>query len=301
MSKIEVELPAHLSYSQASNLQKCSWQYALGRLLRAPEEPSWAATGGSAVHAATEEWDLETLKDNWITDPKVLEEFWIKAFDEAIDKALQYTEYPVEQWRASGRASKQWPNKEDRAWWDDNGPGMVKSWVNWRMNNPAWELAWLPDPETGEAVAGIEVPGNVILAGLPVKFYIDRVLSNQDGQLLIVDLKSGREPDDATQLGTYHVGLRQQYDVTSTWGTYWMARTGMTTTFEDMRMWPDVRVEYTYEVARKTQEEGLLIAKRSSMCSGCSVRDSCYAYNGKNSDNFPLPWEVKVKPRALSS
>ena len=291
-------LPEHLSFSQKSTTQKCSWQYVLGRLLHAPERSSWASVGGTAVHSATEQWDLWTLEDRWVTDPKILEDLWIEHFDKAIAEEAQYAKYPIEEWRASGRQSKLWPDKENRAWWDDHGPAFVKAWVNWRMNNPALQIAELVNQQTGEVVPGIEVPGIITLANRPIKLYIDRVFVNGDGVYFVVDLKSGSHtPDDAGQLGTYNVGLTDVYGISAGWGSYWMARTGGGTPWEDMRMWPRERLDHEYKVTREIQEQGLVTATRSSLCSGCSVRDACYAVNGKDSDNYPLPWEVSIEPR----
>ena len=79
------------------------------------------------------------------------------------------------------------------------------------------------------------------------------------------------------------------------WGAYWMGRTGSTSEPEDMRLWPRERLDHLYRVTREQQERGLFLPKKSNMCSGCSVRDYCFAVNGAQSDTVPTPWELVVE------
>jgi hypothetical protein len=43
-------------------------------------------------------------------------------------------------WRAGGRATKQYPNKEDESWWMSEGPTMVHNYYNWRLGNPNLDI-----------------------------------------------------------------------------------------------------------------------------------------------------------------
>lgn len=293
-----IVLPSRTSYSQANSMQTCSWRWALEKGFHVPQRPTWATVGGGAVHQATEWWDHWTLAGRWETDTAAVAKLFQDAFDKEIAERLEREpDYPVDTWRASGRASKQWPNKEDEGWWRENGPSHVMSWVTWRTNNPSWEIV----NEESIGLLGIEVEVKTTFAGSEWIGYIDRVFHRNETELLIVDLKSGREPDSQEQLGGYKVGLEDQFGVTATWGAYWMSRTGSTSQFEDMRMWPRERVEYTYKVVRAQQERAEFLPKKSMMCSGCSVRDYCFAVNGAQSDTIPVPWEVSVEipgPRA---
>ena len=291
-----VKFPAHLSHSQVSSLQTCGWRYTLEKGLHVPQQPSWATVGGGAVHTATEWWDNWTLNDQWVTDRPAIEELFNKAFDQEIAKRLeQEPDYTKEQWRASGRASKAWPEKENEAWWRHEGPAMVMSWVTWRINNSQWEIAMLPGAG-GEARPGIELECKPTIGGIQVIQYVDRLFSNRDQtQLLVVDIKSGREPDSAQQLGSYGLGLEESFDVTPSYGTYWMARTGSTTTLEDMGLWTRERLDHIYATADEIRRRNLLLPKKSMMCSGCSVRDACFEVGGKDSDNYPAPWQINIE------
>lgn len=302
--KTVVTLPAHLSYSQASSMQTCSWRWVLERGLHVPQQPSWATVGGSAVHTATEWWDNWTLADEWVTDRGEIEKLFHKAMDESIEERLKFEpDFTKDQWRASGRASKAWPNKENEDWWRSEGPSQVMSWVTWRMNNPQWEIATvyeLGGPQAGQPVPGVELKVDAVIGGVQVVGYIDRLFHRNQTELLVVDIKSGaREPESKEQLGTYRVMIEETYGVTPTWGAYWMSRQGGTTEFEDLNLWPKVRLDHTYSTVRRQQEEGMFLPKVTGMCNGCSVRDYCFAVNGAQSDTVPTPWEVSVvKPES---
>ena len=286
-----IKLPQHMSYSQMSSMQTCSWRWALERGFHVPQQPSWATVGGSAVHLATEWWDNWTLTGVWESDRNRIVKLFNDAFDQSIEERLkQEPDFTKDQWRASGRASKAWPNKEDENWWRENGPSQVMSWVTWRTNNAGWEIATLGDKP------GIELDFLVEIGGVKVRGYIDRLFHRNETELLVLDLKSGaREPESSDQLGTYKIGLEEQYGVTPTWGTYWMSRSGGTTELVDMSLYPKVRLDHSYSLTRKQQELGMFYPRKTAMCSGCSVKQFCYAANGSESDTLPLPWEISVE------
>lgn len=297
MTEPTIVLPPHSSYSQAASMQTCGWRWFLERGLRVPQRPSWATVAGGAVHKATEWWDNWTLSDRWEMDTTVIDQLFHNAFDEEIEERLkQEPDYTKDEWRASGRRSAKWPDKENEAYWRAEGPAHVRSWVTWRTNNPQWEIVNL------ETVVGIELDVKAEIGGVAVRGFIDRLFHRNESELLVLDLKSGaREPDSADQLGTYRVLLEETYGISPTWGTYWMSRTGSTTAFEDLSLWPKERLDYTYRSVRAQQERAEFLAKKTNMCSGCSVRDYCFAVNGAQSDTIPLPWEVTVALPDVSS
>ena len=296
-----VQIPEHLSHSQASTLSKCAGQWYLERGLKLPGRPGWAQIAGSAIHSASEEWDLNLIKTGHASeDPDYLRDLFEAAFENEITKTLQFSEYPQEEWRASGRASKAWPNKEDETFWRTNGWEHVRSWAAWRINNP-WEIAQLPAGD-GTLVWGIEVEFLTHTPdGIPVRGFVDRVLA-QGNDLMVLDLKSGTyTPDSSAQLGTYAYGLDHEYGVRPKWGCYWMSRTGSTTVPVDLDLWTDRRVEYSFASAREQQLAGRFPYSPSNLCSGCSVNRYCAEYGGDLAHTVPQPWEQSSKPVLLSS
>ena len=51
-------MPEHISYSSLTTWLECGWLYFLSRIANAPEKPAIWNLGGSAVHKATELYDL---------------------------------------------------------------------------------------------------------------------------------------------------------------------------------------------------------------------------------------------------
>lgn len=196
------------------------------------------------------------------------------AFAQEKAEQLAKTAIPESQWRTAGRATKANPNKEDEAWWLANGPEMVQRWIDWRQGS-GWTL-W----ETPDGRPAVELALNVRMGGVPVKMYIDRVFVTPEGQLVVLDLKSGsREPGDSVQLGFYARGMELTFGIRPQYGTYWMARTGSTGQMHDLEHhaeWLDDAVA-DWDRARRAN---LFIPHVDQMCGYCSVRDYCKAVNG---------------------
>lgn len=58
----EIQIPAHVSYSQFVEWSKCGKAYELKKLLGLAEQPAWWSIGGHGVHAATETFDRKLLE-----------------------------------------------------------------------------------------------------------------------------------------------------------------------------------------------------------------------------------------------
>ncbi len=52
-----------------------------------------------------------------------------------IDEKAAATDTIPSAWRAGGRATKAYPEKENDIWWQDNGPQMVDNFIQWWRNN----------------------------------------------------------------------------------------------------------------------------------------------------------------------
>jgi hypothetical protein len=110
--------------------------------------------------------------------------------------------------RVAGRATKLNPNKEDAAWWYEQGSVWTDNYILWRKNNPNWKI-WT----TPQGAKAIELELNPVISGVPVKMFIDRIFE-VDGKLVIVDLKTSRaRPQSDLQLGFYKVGVEMMLGV----------------------------------------------------------------------------------------
>ena len=285
MSLVPRPLPTHLSFSQLGSFTHCGEAYRLTKRFGVAETPAWALLGGSAVHHLTELLDIaDHGRDVKVpTFPEQLQK--------EIDEQVRRTGLTEDCYRASGRSSKQWPNKEDKGWWLANGPAMVSRWQSFVRSVP-WDIAELPDVN-GELAPAVEVELDIKVAGTTIKAFVDRVFQHrQTGELITLDLKSGaNDPPSANQLGLYKVGLEQAFGRPIRWGYFWSARSGVTSQPYDLSEFTHERVEWEYETFRFARDRGLYLANPGQACSYCQVKDYCYVQYGPLADTIPRPWD----------
>jgi putative RecB family exonuclease len=164
---------------------------------------------------------------------------------------------------------------------------MLRRWSTWRLNS-GWEIARIGDQWA------VELSFDVEIGGVTVRGYIDRVFQRGD-DIAVVDLKSGRLPDDYGQLATYRRGLREVFGCDPQWGAFWLAREGGTGQFHDLRAYGEERLDYEYRMARQ-QQLGVDFRPKVSMGCGswCSMRDFCPAVGGALAATVPMPWDENI-------
>jgi putative RecB family exonuclease len=170
------------------------------------------------------------------------------------------------------------------------GPVYVANWITWRSQafHDGWQWFLLPNGEPA-----IEVPVEIDFDNVLVKGYIDRVMVNPNGEVVVVDLKSGsRVPASTLQLGTYALGVKRKFDVTATLGSYWMARTGQLTEPASLLHYTPEIVGGWYGSAKKAIEAEVFIPHVGPFCGSCAVSPYCTAVGG---DPAPL---TKLKKMA---
>lgn len=197
---------------------------------------------------------------------KYWEEAWTK------QQAEQSAKTTVDQalWKASGRATKANPDKENNVWWSTNGSDMVDRWIEWRNGDHPWVL-WEPTP----GIPAIELVVNPIWNNIPVKMIIDRVMINPDGELVVVDIKTGsRTPMSDLQLGFYAVGIEALFGIRPQYGAYWMAREGGIKELVNLDKYTTediIDMITKFDLARKAE----IFLPNMSHCVMCSVKDKC--------------------------
>lgn len=219
--------------------------------------------------------------------------YWEGFLKEARERSPEYDE--ADYYR-SGRASKANPNKEDAAWWAENGPIFVERWTAWRESS-GLRVAEFPGTE-GEAVPGIELEvwaetdHPVEYAGkwpyitdrLRVRSIIDRVFVDADDALLIVDLKTGSHTAPwPLQMALNNLCLVSQYgeEYRAKWAGFWKARTGGVDHWFDLSIYSD---EFLWDLVAKAKEirdRQLFIPNPNNLCtSACGVKQFCTAMGG---------------------
>lgn len=198
-----------------------------------------------------------------------------QAFDEEKDNDLRKTGVDPSQWRAGGRISKAWPNKEDELWWRTNGPGMVTAYKEWRESTP-WAIYITP-----AGLPAIELELHPVIKGVPVKMFIDRVFITPNGEPVIVDLKTGsRTPDSDLQLGFYRVGLEKVLGIQANLGAYWMSRQGGVTPLADLSRYDEHLIGTMLNDFNRAVENEIFLPHLSSSCKTCGVNRACAAFGG---------------------
>lgn len=260
-------LPAHLSHSALTTFLSCGHKYYLSRVVKSPEDPAWWFIGGNAVHSASEEYDWCDWNGADVPSDTNL---FMDAFAEHTALTLDSIGEDVPSgWRAGGRVSKAWPEKENDDWWMANGPSMVDNWVKWR-NGCGWSLFELNGRPAIELGIDFEVDGEYA-----VKMFIDRLMVNEHGELVVVDLKSGSSsPKSDLQLAMYAYGCEKILGVRPKWGTFWKAREGTTTPLVDLDAFPSEKVEFIVSGFDKLRKSGIFLPNLDE-CGYCGFKNIC--------------------------
>lgn len=204
---------------------------------------------------------------------------WTDYWNQQLADELEDTrsgDYQPEQFYISGRTSKLFPNKEDPSWWALKGPGFVQAWVAWR-DNCGMDIWTTP---TGEPAIELEAPAN--RGDLELVQVIDRVFIDQEGDLRILDLKTGSTtPAWPRQLALNNLGLIQQFGRAARWGGFWSARKGAVE-WSDLRIYDEDWLWNQVRMAREIRDQQLFVAQPTNLCkSACGVAPYCKAMGGE--------------------
>ena len=257
---------SHLSVSQLKSILRCGEAFRLEKV-GFPQVPAVYLAGGSAFHSASERLDIALFEGLPVDEDKA-SNFWFDAWDYQYTKALAQ-EPDTDLWRKGGRASKALPNREDVEFWRDKGREMVLAYLAYRKVSDfqVWEL---PD-ET----PGIEVPVRATLGDAEVIGYIDRILVSPAGELVVRDLKTGKAPPDAIQLGTYAEMVDQSFGIRPRWGDYYLSRDARPTTPVDLTPYSHEYLLAEYNKIDLMRKQGLYLVNEGQHCISCGVKAGC--------------------------
>lgn len=266
-----------LSYSQLSSLRKCSEQYRLERS-GFPQPPACYLIGGSAFHQATEDYDRHVYEHGKFQVDDDAQAYMVQRWRHHLDTEMLNAlavEPDVTLWRRGGRASKEYPNKEDILWWTVQGEEMCTAYARY-MQDSDWTIWTTPEGEPA-----IELNLSVELGDVTVRGSIDRMMVTPGGELVCRDLKtSSRKPDDDTQLGTYAVMMELTYNVRPSFGDYFLARNGGPSVPLPLGYYTRSMLQSEYETAGRIRSQNLYLASPSGLCNSCGVQRGCAARGG---------------------
>jgi hypothetical protein len=210
------------------------------------------------------------------TQSDFLDQVWIDAFRSEKEAQEASTGLETALWRAGGRSTKANPDKENGVWWALEGRTMLQKWADWRTGSHGWKL-W----SDGNGIPAIEIGMNPVIGGVTVQMHIDRVMVTPEGELIILDLKTGaRTPSSDLQLAFYAVGMEKTFGIRPKYGTYWMAREGTTTPLVDLDFYTMEMIEQMVADFDRARQAHLFIANFNH-CKMCDLTDKCKWYNKK--------------------
>lgn len=195
-------------------------------------------------------------------------------------------EEPSAGWKSSGRKTKALPSGEDDQFWITKGPELVDGYAKWREKNPHLQPWVAPNGQPGiELGFNIAVPGTDVL----LRGYVDRVFQdNNNGSLLIVDLKSGaRSQTSDLQLHFYRIGLRHALGVDIPFGAYYNARDGQLDHIVRLDKFSEDTIFRWVRNMLASIEQNLLIPNVGMQCSWCGVKEFCPTQNDAMVDFDP--------------
>lgn len=194
---------------------------------------------------------------------------FLTEFDSLLDQ------HPQAEWRMSGAKTK---SPENENFWRTNGPKWVEGYYKWRMANPYYRVATLPNGSPAIEVAfNVKVPNSDVV----VKGYADRVfIDTRDDSKLIVDLKSGKTGQASPmQLGFYRLGWSLLFGEDIRWGAYYDARKASLDAIYDLDQFPVDMIARWLRNADKQIRQNIFLPDVSRDCGWCSVREHCYIWN----------------------
>lgn len=161
---------------------------------------------------------------------------------------------------------------EGKEWWYTNGLEMLKNYRKWRETSD-WKIWTAPDGKPA-----IELNMLINFGNTPVKMALDRIMQMPDGELVVLDLKTGsRTPSTTLQLGFYSVGIELTYGIKPKFGSYWMARKGEPTPVANLEWYTTDRLIRLAEMFNRARYEALFVPNISN-CSLCGYTQHCEWY-----------------------
>ncbi|MFC8490685.1 RecB family exonuclease [Streptomyces sp. NPDC057235] len=271
----------HFSHSSRETFERCAKSWFLKYIAKAPQQPAVWSVGGSAVHEATELYDLWAAAKASInapnTGPFELAEIWEMCFDSQLAQATD-KEPNQNLWRRSGDDTVES--------WRAMGLTHVQAWIDWR-ERAQWEIWTTPD---GDPAIELDISGYLPGCSVEIKAYLDRIFYDpMFKKLWILDLKTGKKaPATSAQFGVYAALVKVKYGIDIADGVAFMNRLGTLGK-------PWNLAEYTPEAVGRVFGEAWERIQAGSFpatgltnrgCFICEVSAACYAKGGPLSARY---------------
>ena len=243
------ELPKHISYSSFTTWQECGWKYYIQKVEGVKEAHAVWFTGGSAVHKATEVYDLEGGSS---------ESIWNKVWFEQVKQDEEIN---------GDMSAWQYAKREDMSWWYGEGIWMLDRWIAFRQNG--WNVY----------EDFVEKEYEIQIEDATVKMAIDRVMTDFEGNRVLLDIKTGASSQrHPLQLAVYAWALEKQ-GITVDKAGFWDARTGNISLWNLQNLHAE-RIEDMLNTFDKARKETIFLPNLSN-CGRCGVMSACKYVNSR--------------------
>lgn len=273
-------MTAHVSFSQFDTYSRCGKRYQLERIQSAPRSPSVWLLAGKVVHTFIEQINLgkyplfDGANARSVADlAGLMAADWVGEYDQTEAEMVEQYGIPSAQWRCGGRKTNDKPKGEDVDWWRQAGLLQCAQYGHW-LATSGWRMFQLGE----QIMAETNVTGH--FEGLEVKAYLDSLMVNPDGELIIVDYKTGTKVPLPIQLGNYRALLMQTADLTVDFGAFYMTRKGEMSEQFDLRRFDPALVSHMMTEFDRARSIGLFLPSPGDACHICDVREACYVMGG---------------------
>ncbi len=266
-----------LSPSRAGDFQACPLRYRFRVIDRLPEPPTSEATRGTVVHAALERlFDLPPLERDAGSARALVAPAWERLLAAEPDLAELFAD------DADGSALRRWLG---------SAQDLVTRYFD------------LEDPQSLEPAERELYVETVLESGLRLRGYVDRLDVARDGDLRVVDYKSGRAPSPGFEARAM---FQMRFYALVLWRTTGRVPRVLQLLYlgsgETLRYEPDEadllatqrKVDALWEAISRATRTGDWRPSRSRLCDWCSHHDLCPEFGG-------TPPPVPVSPEPLSA
>lgn len=276
----EAKPPAYRSVSQRNQYDRCPQSYYLARIKKVWQKPAAWLPMGSAVHEGVERWE----KSGRTMSREEAESVVAASYDREVSKYTAETPN-FDWWQSSGpyRATDDLPRRFDLA------REHINRYIDWAEKHDNEKVWGIRDPRCGDSGSYVdhtndcgcsiasELSFNTTFGSVPVRGFIDLVIVDKFGDVVVRDVKTGNTPGDDFQLGVYAAAIAQEYDVEQpTRGDYFMTKTGKPTLEYDISEWTPARVAEEFEELEDNIKNERFDPKPDpSKCRFCDVASSC--------------------------
>lgn len=203
------------------------------------------------------------------------DDIWDKAFLSQIAEVEAKSGTNPTDWRKGGRASKENPDKENKAWWDVNGKRMFFDFIN------AWQESGFEIWVSPEGVPGIEIGFNNNFGTVPIKAFADAIVVDGN-EVAVVDFKTGSyTPESSMQLGVYASLMELQFGFRPTKGYYYSARKAQFIQSPGLDRWTIPVLTDMFQKFDIGVKNDIFLPNIGMACSTCGVKEYCYAVGGQ--------------------